>query len=414
MTLPASTRRGPVRPAAILVLALGLIGGMTPAMAAPAIADNDTNGHANDIEAIDPKNKYTISLDPGPAATLRADNGRLTDAELNTFKAAHADWTFLNAPSGAMAGQQLPGTFTVTAYDAYKNDPPASFVVEYDSGVIDLDSPPPEYGWMSAFLAPVPNVDLHWAQLVDTNAPCKAGLPRPYVDPQCMVDTNGDQVPDGPDDDLPFYWTSAEHGSAGSGNYQETTDIVENTVRIQMRFSDAPGRPLGNGTVDWRGALVVASRASTEKFARFFDVIDWGFDIVCGRAVAPPGGMDEKGGAGGDKVPAETIGEDPDPECQITKVKRAVKLKVGEVAAKGRVKAEDGLTQCSDRVPVQLLMRSGGGWKVVEKGKTNRQGRFSLDSEGPGDYRSRAKRTVRGAVDDVICSKALSPIRPGR
>jgi len=56
-------------------------------------------------------------------------------------------------------------------------------------------------------------------------------------------------------------------------------------------------------------------------------------------------------------------------------------------------------------------MRSIGGWKVVEKAKTKPNGRFALDTEGSGEYRARAKRAVRGAFDDVICTKAVSPIR---
>lgn len=263
---------------------------------------------------------------------------------------------------------------------------------------------------MGAFLEPASTVDLHWAQLVDTNAPCLPTLPRPYVDPQCMIDTDGDDVRDAPDDTLPFYWTAAEHLSATEGNYQETVNVAEETVRIQMRFTDAPRRPLGQGTVDWHGILVVALRDSTEDAARFLDVIDWGFDLTCGKALPPPGGKDLAGGAGGDKPPAETEGADPTPQCERTSVKRGVTLRMTDEAAKGRVKPKKGLTQCSSRVPVQLLARSGS-WRVVDAGRTKANGRFALDPEGPGDYRVRAKKVIRGAVDDIICRKAFSATR---
>lgn len=240
------------------VSALGL-----PANAA-VIVNLDANGFLTPRFPSDATQTYRVRLDPLVAITGVEYRGGPTLAERIRARFDFPAWTFV-------VGGAIPGVFQVNGYDVHvDSDLPFNFTVDY--------LPPAGF---------VPPGQLNWMQFIHTNAPCKPGLVRPYIDPQCMG-----PAPGMPDDARPFYWTAPERFAAvlpGGG----------------LRFLDYPSRPLQAGLFWYADLYLTTWDMLDPGTVTIWDGLRWGFRINC---IGPEAGPNATTGVAVDKIPSEQRG----------------------------------------------------------------------------------------------------------
>lgn len=324
--------RSPVRRAIVLtalILLAAIFSFVTGDTAAGAgFFNRDATQHPS-VVGRDANNTYTVTLrkvNTGDVTRLGLNNTERLAALAGPGKtvANFNDWTI------DIATDRMQGQIIVSKYDAFIDSSAGRFTVTYDSGSAARTA----NGGLFNRLRPVaprdpPTAQLVWIHLVTTNAPCRAGLPTPYLDPQCMGAARNL-----PDDDLPFHWTLAENLAAGRGGYSADA-AANNTVHAQITFNDRPKRDFGQGVINWKGTLALAEwDLQTPGTVIVYDVFDWGFDFTCR---AGGGGTNARGGATGDKIPSEEQGGNPAPACGSANAGVRAGAIAGALAAGGAV-----------------------------------------------------------------------------
>jgi hypothetical protein len=189
--------------------------------------------------ALTDPSSHTKAVSPDGAAIVTLNPlGRLAASTFPTALASAgfgSPWQFTTAGS-------FGGSFSVTQYDAGWAGGSASgggsLGVTYDRG--------------SALPA---GRQLQWIQVITTNSPL-GGTTSPYLDPRPN------------DDNLPFYWTSAELPAQTSGNTVSFTD-----------FSKRPPAELATtDPVDWNAALYLVDWDGGTS-VNVHDGISWGWQM---------------------------------------------------------------------------------------------------------------------------------------
>jgi hypothetical protein len=214
----------------LVICALMAVATAQPAAAKITITGPDTHVHSK--QAIDADD--LVTLDPDPVSYV---GGASADMQA-ILKAALPTWTFT-------FGGTLDGTLHIETYSA------TSSKDDWGGALMDATY---------TRVATDPTIaDLHWIQIVTTNAPLKAGEPTTgYVDPIRNPYTR------------PWYYSAALDQSKENGNKTATT----------YHFHDHPKREARSDPDDitWRGELLMASSDGVDS-AKVYDGFDWGFDL---------------------------------------------------------------------------------------------------------------------------------------